>query len=509
MLSKSMGYLVVSGIAMITLLSGSSFASAQTWTPLTHPMPSLCQFGGGDAPMLLTDGTVLVQDYSCSDYWRLTPDEHGSYVNGTWTQAAALAADYAPLYHSAAVLPDGRAIIEGGEYNFGVAAFTTLGAIYDPVANTWTAITPPSFFGGCCGFSRMIGDAQSIVLSNGKYMQADCCGNEYTGNPPSPAALLNAKTLKWTETGAGKADAYDEEGWTLLPNGNVLTVDANNTSDLTNSELYNPASGRWQSAGSTIVKLEDTNADNSGSHEMGPQVLRPDGTVIAFGATGHNAIYNSHTGKWTVGPDFPDIAGQGRLDVADGPAALLPDGNVLVAASPGVFNPPSHFFEFDGAKLNPVPAPPTAPNYPSFPYDMLVLPTGQVLLTSQSSDIEIYTPKGTYQQEWRPIVLFTPLALKQGGSYEIYGLRFNGWSQGAAYGDDYQNATNYPLVRITNVETGHVFYSRTHDHSSMAVASNNLVSTHYDVPAGQERGFSKLEVVANGIPSFPVFLWIQ
>jgi hypothetical protein len=76
-------------------------------------------------------------------------------------------------------------------------------------------------------------------------------------------------------------------------------------------------------------------------------------------------------------------------------------------------------------------------------------------------------------------------------------------SQGAAYGDDAQSATNYPIVRITNNATGHVFYSRTHDHSSMAVAFNGLVSTHFDVPANQETGPSKLEVVANGIPSKP------
>ena len=77
-------------------------------------------------------------------------------------------------------------------------------------------------------------------------------------------------------------------------------------------------------------------------------------------------------------------------------------------------------------------------------------------------------------------------------------------SQGAAYGDDIQAATNYPLVRITNNKTGHVFYSRTHDHSSMAVASDDLVYTHFDVPANQEMGESELVVVANGIPSRPV-----
>jgi hypothetical protein len=81
-------------------------------------------------------------------------------------------------------------------------------------------------------------------------------------------------------------------------------------------------------------------------------------------------------------------------------------------------------------------------------------------------------------------------------------------SQGAMYGDYYQSASNYPLVRITNLSTGHVFYGRTHNHSSMAVASNDPVSTYFEVPSNIETGNSKLEMVANGIPSAPVYITV-
>jgi hypothetical protein len=57
------------------------------------------------------------------------------------------------------------------------------------------------------------------------------------------------------------------------------------------------------------------------------------------------------------------------------------------------------------------------------------------------------------------------------------------------------------MVRITNLASQHVDYSRTHDHSSMAVASKAVVSTQFDVPFNQETGPSKIEVVANGIAS--------
>jgi hypothetical protein len=241
-------------------------------------------------------------------------------------------------------------------------------------------------------------------------------------------------------------------------------------------------------------------------------VLRPDGTVFYTGAkqcgAGHTAIYNSRTGRWRAGPDFPD-----SLNIADGPAALEPNGKVLMMTSPGFGPPGAVFFEWDGRKLSKVPGTPNARGDAAFYGNMLVLPTGQILLTDFSNDIEIFTPKMSSDDDddlpGKPIIASTPTTLGRGSSYQVSGYRFNGISQGAAYGDDVQAAANYPLVRITNLKTGHVFYSRTHDHSSMAVASNSLVSTQFDIPLTQETGRSKLQVVTNGIASRPVFVTVH
>jgi hypothetical protein len=183
-------------------------------------------------------------------------------------------------------------------------------------------------------------------------------------------------------------------------------------------------------------------------------------------------------------------------------------------ASPNFGSPPSFFFEWDGKRLKQVPGPPNAPTDGSFFGNMLILPSGQILLTDFSGDIELYNPTITeddreFQRDIAPVVFYVPDEMARGGSNKIYGIRFGGVTQGAAYGDDAQAATNFPLVRITNLKTSHVIYSRTHDHSSMAVASDDLVWTHFDVPANQETGPSKLEVVANGIASRPVFVEIQ
>ncbi|HZQ70751.1 MAG TPA: hypothetical protein VFA68_19645 [Terriglobales bacterium] len=468
--------------SLLILLAVSGLTFGQTWTPLTH-QPTF----NASTPLLLTDGTVFVQVYGKGGWWKLTPDINGSYLNGTWSQQATMPSGYGPLYYGSAVLRDGRVIVEGGEYNFLQQVETNKGAIYDPVANTWTSVNPPSGWGS-------IGDGPSVVLANGTYMQGDALS--------SREALLNASTLTWTTTGTGKADSNSEEGWNLLPSGMVLTIDANNNT--TKAEKYSPATGSWSSAGDTGVVLVDP-----GSHEIGPAVLRPDGTLLATGATGHNAIFNTVTRTWSAAPDFPKNGSQ-QLDIADGPASLLPNGNVLCATSPGVFAPGTQFFEWDGSSFIPEPATPNSANKSSYEGRMLLLPTGQVIFTDATKDVEIYSPIGSPNPAWAPTITSAPTSVTRGMTYQVKGTQFNGLSQAEGYGDDSAAATNYPLVRITNQATGHVFYARTHNHSSMGVATGTRpVSTQFDVPVGAETGASNLEVVANGIASVPVTVTVQ
>lgn len=523
-------------------------AKTGKWQPLAHqPQISDIQVNyggqlyslpsGAAAPLLMTDGSVLIQNngYGIDGrVFKLTPDINGSYVNGTWSQLASK--PYANSAGAQAVLQDGRVLIEGGEYSgdasgdFYWFTLTNLGAIYDPVANTWSSVPPPPFFVDLypprATFAPSpIGDAASVVLADGTFMVEDKMSRQ--------SALLNLKTMTWTETGTGtKADMNDEEGLTLLPNGQVLTVDCYTDYNFltpgnpyplpgypypanpTNSELYNPNSHRWTSAGSTAQSLTDPIL-----FETGPSVLRPDGTVFAVGSSGNTSIYDSDDRRWSRGPKLP-ISPQGsQYTVQDGPGVLLPNGHVFFAASGGAVdptnccysNPPVAFFEFDGIKLNPQPTIPNAPYDQSGSIMMLPLPTGQVLAVDSSLDVEIFTPADTsHDPRWQPVIASVPFRLSRGGSFKLFGFLLNGMSQACAFGDELQCATNYPLVRITNIATGHVFYSRTHDHSTMAVADkDHLNFTHFDVPAAQEPGLSKLEVVANGIASFPVLVQVQ
>jgi hypothetical protein len=508
-------------------------AGAGTWQTLTNPPPlpdiivnGVDEYpGGAGFPLLLTDGGVMIQNIGDGKIFKLTPDQNGSYVNGTWSELATM--PFVSYAAAQAVLADGRVIYEGGEYSNWDFEFllTNQGAIYDPFADKWTMVQPPPFFIDLYPPRRKfaphpIGDSQSVVLADGTFMLADKMSHQ--------AALLDLKTMTWTETGTStKADLNDEEGWTLLPDGRVLTVDCytdfffklipSYPTDPTNSEIYDPRTRQWSSAGSTINTLTDPATD-----ELGPGVLRPDGTVFWVGALGYTSIYHVHSGRWTVGPRFP-ISPQGyQYTAQDAPGTLLPNGNVLIGVSggqqdpvSGYSGPPLAFFEFDGHRLIPEPTIPNGPFESSSGPNLLLLPNGQVLEADGSQDIEIYTPdagdgaRHEHEREWAPVILSAPHHVHPGKSYEVHGIRFNGMSQASMYGDEGQSATNYPLVRITNLQTGHVFYSRTHDHSSMAVASDERVSTHFDVPANQEPGLSKLEVVANGIASEPLIVRVK
>jgi hypothetical protein len=437
---------------------------------------------GPQTEMLMTDGTVMVFDECSSSVFRLTPDENGNYVTGTWTTVPSLPSGYAPLYFGSAVLADGKLIMNGGEYNFCSGDESNLGAIYDPIANTWSSVTGPS------GWAR-IGDAQSAVLSNGTYMLGNCCTNVQ--------ALLDESAMTWTQIGQGKQDVNSEEGWTLLQNGNVLEV---NVSDPPYAQYYSPKANEWESAGELPVNLIT-------GFEIGPQTLRPDKTVFVAGATGATAIYSEKTGNWTQGPTFPEVASQ-QLDVADGPSTLLTDGTVMIPASPGLYQSPTYFYIFNGKKLKSIAGPPNEANDSTYNIRLLMLPTGQVMEVDGSDDMEIYTG-GTPDPRAAPVIKSVPSSLSPGSTYKISGRGFNGVSQANFYGDDDQQATNYPLVRITNTASGHVFYCRTHNHSFMGVDSSRQVSTMFDVPSTIETGASTLVVVANGIPSSGVSVTIQ
>src|SRR6202142_778410 len=153
----------LSFVVLILLLAAASVSLAQKLQTLVHQPPN-----GAGIGFLLTDGTVMFQGNSTTDWVKLTPDQSGSYVKGTWSNLASLPSGYSPLYFASAVLADGRLVIEGGEYSNcgGEFTLTNQGAIYDPQIDKWTILKPPKGW-------KYTGEPPSVVLPDGRYLLAN------------------------------------------------------------------------------------------------------------------------------------------------------------------------------------------------------------------------------------------------------------------------------------------------------------------------------------------------
>jgi hypothetical protein len=338
-------------------------------------------------------------------------------------------------------------------------------------------------------------------------------------------ALLNAKTMKWTVIPAiGKEDPNDEEGWTLEPSGQLLTVEV---WALPQAQLFNPGTKSWSFAGAMPPKGNPVNPFPV--VELGPQNEMPGGNTFVVGggtstqfvptkcttnAPTQTALYHfkaGTAGTWTAGPMIPAIDGQ-EMTATDGPGATLPDGNVLFDVSACVYNTPTHFFLYHASTntLTQIPDVPNASKDTSYATRLLDLPNGQVLFDDGSKQMEVYTAGGTPKASWRPsITSVSTKKLVPGSTYKLSGSQLAGLDPGGAYGDDVQQNTNYPLVRITNSATGMVTYARTSGWTSVSVAPGTRSSTKLTLPPDTPKGKSTLVVVANGIASAPLKVMVR
>jgi hypothetical protein len=482
-----------------------------TWTDVAG-VPFTGQ--GGWGPMQLTDGTILIKQSftgTAGVWYKLSPDKKGQYTDGTWTKIAAMPAGYSPDFFAQQVLANGNVLIEGGEYNdqCGGGCWTNKGAIYNPVANSWSSVSPPTGW-------NSIGDSESIMLPDGTYMLADCC---FFGTGKQVLATISGTTVNWatpttTWSCANNGPCMDEEGFSSLPNGDVFLVDVwNYTATSDEYWIYDTATATWTQPGSTPDRLSDTSYFELGAGPLTPQAGNQ-GTIIQLTANTHGGpsdVYDVATGKWKTGPTLK--VGTTTYVMADAPAAVLPDGNVLVEASAGYGNTtPAHFWEMKTTKKGKVKATQvndttTSPRSNCFTGNLLPLPTGQVLWdNSQSStEVALYTPKGAAKAAWLPVVSSVSNSLSVGSTGNaISGTNFNGFTLGGYYGDDAQAATNYPLVRITNNSTGDVCFGRSYNFSTMGVWTTGTTNAVFDLPNNCETGASKLQVIVNGIASASV-----
>ena len=464
-------------LALSLVLPLAAANATGSWTPLARTPP-----GPVGLMILLSDGTVLAFNSGVSNaVYRLTPDSQGHYTNGTWTTIAAM--NNTRLYYSSQVLKDGRLFVAGGEYGTGTAA----GEVYNPLTNTWTLTPAPG---------QTFSDSNSVLLPDGRVMVAVVSGSLRS------TMLYNPVTNTWA-TGPTCLGIHNESEWVKLPDDSVLLVDRNTT----NAERYIPAQNQWLADATVPVSLYDPFG-----LETGAGFLLPNGKAILFGSLGHNAIYtpsgSTANGSWVAAPDFPGATG-----APDAPAAMMPNGKILCAVSPiptsgNHFPSPTTFYEYDyvANAFTSVATPTGATlNHAAYYGTMLVLPDGAVLYADFNSQIYSYQHDGAPLASGKPVV--SSVSANGDGSFHLVGTQLNGISTGSSYGDDNQNGTNYPIVKLTS--GSNVYYCRSYNWSSTGVMTGATpLSTEFTVPVSVPVGTYSLAVVANGISSDPVVFTI-
>ena len=487
-------------VACACALALASGAHAGTWTKLANNAP-----GGTGTGLLLTDGTIMVSQFDSKLWMRLTPDAKGNYVNGTWSSLASMSE--CRLYFTSQMMRDGNIWLLGGEYTGATSCssnWSNTGEKYDSLANSWSPIAthPDSSYG----------DVPSMLLDGDKIM---------TGSLQSAHTWIYDIASNTWSAGPTKHynDRSDEEGWAKLHDGTIFVYDLFQSANTGKgfAEVWDPKTNTWLgrspgdgTANGTLPSL----SGNAVGFEMGPTMALRDkkskGSVLAIGATGHNAMYTVGTNTFTALPDLNDtVNGQQVLFGADdAPGAEMPSGHVIFSADTGptngTFSPPTHLFDFDPKAKSITSITSTFPdqnylNTSSYLTQMLMLPTGQMLFSNGTKVLYIYTPDGKASNASLP--KFSSLQYNGDGTLTLTGKYLNGQSAGATYGDDASYDENYPVVHLTDTSSN-VFYARSTNWSNVHVGDKTPETVDLTLNKGLKTpGNYNLVISASGIQS--------
>ncbi len=478
--------------ANASVVGVQSGTSATMSAPATASGPAVVQFVGNATSCFGDDPSILVPGHKILAGNLLTPSTYlYSIAENAFTQTGTKIYNDSSDEEGWAVLPNGKIL----SYDLFQSIATNAGyaETYDPSTGTWTSVSPAD--GTATGTLPVLSDPQVgyelgplLRLLDGRVLVIGA--NQHT-------ALYTPSRNRWEAGPAMRADltgpggtlanalfGADDAAAAVLPNGHVF---------LTADPGPNPISSRAKTkAGSASVRVPTT-----AGFQPTWSVAQSDGTNTAIPA-----------GAVIYSVDSPTAITLGAYDSSGTIVpinALTTERNIALVLG-GIFSSPTQVFDFDPAAgtMTPIagPAGSFLPSEGAYVTRMLVLPTGQLLLSDSSNQLYVFSPDGSAPESLRPAI--SNVRYDDDGRFRLTGTQLNGQSAGAAYGDDDQMNENYPIVRLRDPGTGNVYYCRTTNWDSVSVGGNEPETVDFRLNSAVTPGRYQLTVVGAGIASAPV-----
>ena len=304
-LLKTGNVLVVGGHNTSALASAELYnPTVGTWLPVTNmTTPRFLH-----TATLLADGRVLVAGGK-NDSGALTSAEIYNPLTGLWSATGSLLGPRDA--HSATLLSTGKVLVTAGENGAGVLATAEL---FDPTTGLWSAT------GGLS--AARLGHTTTLLPSGKVLVAGGSNGTTYQNstqlyNPATGTWAVTSNVATTATTTLTLARASHTAG--LLTNGKVLVAGGTSAGGVTETaELFDPATGLWQSTGALNSKRESHTATTLAN-----------GRVLVIGGGGSTGPLNSAE-SYDVGLGF---AAASQPIITTAPASLVPGSSLALAGS--------------------------------------------------------------------------------------------------------------------------------------------------------------------------------
>src|SRR5579863_8865579 len=214
---------VLTILCIVAAVSGSAFViSSGTW----QATGTLSSARVGASAALLPDGRILVIGGNSAS----GPVASADFLNTDGTVSPAPPMVYARASHVSVALQDGRVLVAGGVTAGGSA--TSTAEIFDPVANSWTSAG--------VGMTEARSGATAALLQDGRVLIA---GGQNGTASSSTIETFDPNTSTFKAAGM-MSSPRTEHAMTVLQDGRVLIVGGSNgTAPVASTDIFDPVAG--------------------------------------------------------------------------------------------------------------------------------------------------------------------------------------------------------------------------------------------------------------------------